>query len=161
MGDRGPVDVEVRPFEPGDAEAVSRLVATTMRRSNARDYPLARLEPLIAYFTPATLRRLATERHCLVALVGGRVVGTAALDGDRLATFFVAPEHQGRGIGTRLLGMLEGAARDVGVATVHVAASVTGATFYERHGYRRTGAVLDGTAGPQLELTKHVRAPAG
>lgn len=161
MGDPDRGDVEVRPFEPGDAESVARLIATTMRRSNVRDYPLARLEPLIAYFTPARLRRLATERHCLVALVGGRIIGTAALDGDHLATFFVAPEHQGRGVGTRLLVELERVARDTGLATVHVLASVTGAPFYERRGYGRTGDVHDGTAGPQLGLAKRLRAPAG
>ena len=46
------VEVEVRLCEPEDAESVSQLIATTMRRSNVRDYPLTRLEPLIAYFTP-------------------------------------------------------------------------------------------------------------
>ena len=161
MGDSDRVVIEVRPFEPADAEPVSQLIATTMRCSNARDYPLTRLEPLIAYFTPAKLRQLAAERHCLVALAGGRVIGTAALDGDQLATFFVTPEHQRRGVGTRLLATLEGIAQSRGLASIYVAASVTGATFYERRGYGRTGAIHDGTAGPQVGLAKWFRAPAG
>jgi hypothetical protein len=40
-----------------------------------------------------------------------------------------------------------------------VDASITGAGFYERHGYRRTGAILAGTAGPQIRLTKEITEP--
>lgn len=160
MQDRNIHEIEVRPFTPDDAEQVSQLIATTMRRSNSEDYPLARLEPLISYFSPDKLRQLAAERHCLIAQFGGDVVGTAALDGDHLATFFVHPSHQGRGVGTRLLMELEAAARGAGVAAVRVDASVTGVAFYERRGYRRTGEVLEGTAGPQVELVKRLYANA-
>lgn len=86
--------IAIRPFEPEDAGAVSALIAVTMRESNARDYPPERLEALIAYFTPEKLRTLARERYCLVALAGGRLIGTAAREGDALATFFVDPESR-------------------------------------------------------------------
>ena len=149
-----PPAVAIRTFEPGDAAAVSALLATTMRRSNAGDYAPERLEPLIAYFTPAKLVQLAAERTCLVADDGGRVVGTGALDGPALATFFVHPDWQGRGVGTRLLAALEDAARAAGLTRLVVDASVTGAPFYARHGYARTGEVVDGTAGPQIGMAK-------
>lgn len=151
-------EIEVRQFDPEDAEQVSQLIATTMRGSNSHDYPLARLEQLVAYFSPGKLRRLAAERHCLIARLRGDVVGTAALDGDQLATFFVHPSHQDRGVGTRLLIELEAAAREAGVAALRVDASLTGISFYERRGYRRTGEVLDGTAGPQVTLVKQLDA---
>jgi putative acetyltransferase len=147
-------DVVVRPFEPADAPAVSALIATTMRRSSAADYPAERLEALIAYFTPEKLRHLATERQCLVALVGGGIVGTAAREDGALATFFVHPDHQGRGVGTRLLAPLEAAALAAGLTTLRVDASLGGAGFYERRGYRRTGALVQGTAGPHVALVK-------
>jgi hypothetical protein len=48
-----------------------------------------------------------------------------------------------------------------GLQELRVDASVTGAAFYERNGYRRTGAVLAGTAGPQITLVKQIpTAPA-
>ena len=36
-------DLVVRPFQSTDAAPVSALIATTMRQSNARDYPPDRL----------------------------------------------------------------------------------------------------------------------
>jgi GNAT superfamily N-acetyltransferase len=149
-------DLVVRAFDTQDAPAVSALIARTMRESNARDYPPDRLEALIAYFTPDRLRVLATERDCLVAVHRGVIIGTAARDHSELVTFFVRPESQGRGVGTTLLAALEQSARAAGVDELRVDASLTGAGFYERHGYRRTGAILSGTAGPQIVLSKSV-----
>ncbi|MGI8843771.1 MAG: GNAT family N-acetyltransferase [Gemmatimonadaceae bacterium] len=149
--------IAIRPFEPEDAGAVSALIAVTMRESNARDYPPERLEALIAYFTPEKLRTLARERYCLVALAGGRLIGTAAREGDALATFFVDPEYQGRGVGTHLLVALEREARNAGLRSLRVEASLTGTPFYERRGYQRTGAIVAATAGPHICLGKHLR----
>jgi GNAT superfamily N-acetyltransferase len=150
----GATDVVVRTFEPADAIAVSELIATTMRRSNARDYPLDRLEALIAYFTPEKLRQLASERECLVALTDEGIIGTAAREGGELLTFFVHPDHQGRGVGARLLAPLETSARAAGLRMLRVEASVTGTPFYERCGYRRTGELLEATAGVHVALVK-------
>ncbi len=44
--------------------------------SNRKDYPLSILEPLRAYFTPSKVTILASERHCLVAVEDGNIVGT-------------------------------------------------------------------------------------
>jgi hypothetical protein len=68
-----------------------------MRESNSRDYPLDRLQPLIDYFSPEKVRRLGQERVCMVAEADQLLIGTAALEGAELATFFVLPEYQGQG----------------------------------------------------------------
>jgi GNAT superfamily N-acetyltransferase len=150
-------DLQVRPFDRDDARAVSALIAITMRESNSRDYPPDRLDALIAYFTPEKLRALADERDCLVALRGTDVIGTAAREGNELVTFFVHPDHQGAGVGSRLLGQIEERARRAGIGRLEVDASVTGVHFYEHRGYQRTGRVVAGTAGPQITLTKELR----
>jgi putative acetyltransferase len=146
----------IRPFEPRDADAVSALIGRTMRESNSRDYALERLQPLIDYFSPEKLRRLGQERVCLVAEIHGRLIGTAALDGIELATFFVLPEYQGQGIGTRLLAAIEQRARSLGITRITVDASLTGAAFYARNGYQRTGVEREGTAGLQIGMEKQV-----
>jgi GNAT superfamily N-acetyltransferase len=152
-------DVAVRPFCPADAPAVSTIIAITMRRSNSRDYPVDRLEALVDYFTPSKLQLLAAERECLVAVAEEGLVGTAARDGTELVTFFVLPEWQGRGVGTRLLEHLERNSRSAGIERLVVHASVTGAGFYERHGYGRADANLVGTAGPQVPMSKDLTEP--
>jgi predicted N-acetyltransferase YhbS len=148
--------IVIRTFEPGDAEAVSALIRRTMRESNSRDYPLDRLQPLIDYFSPEKLRRLGQERVCLVAEIDRQLVGTAALDGAELATFFVLPEYQGQGIGKRLLAAIEQQAQMLGIARITVDSSLTGAAFYARLGYLRTGVEREGTAGTQIGMQKQL-----
>lgn len=148
--------VQIRPYRPGDAPAISHIIQTTMRESNTADYPIERLQPLIDYFSPSKVAQINLDRACLVAEDGGALVGTAALEEGELVTFFVLPGHQGRGIGAALLAALEDIARAQGRTHLSVHASLTGASFYERQGYRRTGDVLAGTAGPQVGMQKRL-----
>jgi GNAT superfamily N-acetyltransferase len=150
--------VQIRLYEPSDAEAVSNVIRTTMRISNVADYPIERLQPLIDYFSPPKVEQLSHERDCLVAEEDGEIIGTAALEGDELVTFFVDPEHQGRGVGSALLKEIEAIALRHGRHELKVDASLAGTVFYERHGYERTGRILDGTAGPQISMRKPMYA---
>ena len=152
--------MKIRRFRNADAESVSQLIGTTMRESNAADYPIERLQRLIDYFSSERVRQLAAERYCLVVEEEGLIVATGALDRSEVATFFVLPTHQRRGIGTQLLHALENHARDKGISALTLDASVTGSSFYERHGYQRTGRVVDGTAGPQISLSKSLMRAA-
>lgn len=146
---------DIRPYQASDAQPVSRIIRTTMQRSNAADYPADRLQLLIDYFSPEKVQQINQDRICLVAEVDGEVIATAAVEADELVTFFVQPEHQSKGIGTALLLELERIAVTRGLGNLRVAASLTGAPFYERHGYRRNE-VRDGTAGPQIWMEKQI-----
>jgi GNAT superfamily N-acetyltransferase len=148
--------IAIRTFEPTDAEAISALIRRTMRESNSRDYPLDRLQPLIDYFSPEKVRRLGQERVCMVAQIDQQLIGTAALDGTELATFFVLPEYQGQGVGTRLLAAIEEQALIQGITRITVDSSLTGAEFYARMGYLRTGVERAGTAGTQISMEKQL-----
>lgn len=147
---------DIRPYQSSDAEAASEIIRTTMRRSNAADYPADRLQLLIDYFSPEKVQQINEGRVCLVAEVDGELIATGAVEADELVTFFVLPEHQGKGIGTSLLMQLERIALARGVGQLRVDASLTGAPFYTRHGYEKTGEVLDGTAGPQISMKKQI-----
>jgi GNAT superfamily N-acetyltransferase len=150
--------IQIRRFESADAKAVSNVIRTTMRISNSADYPMERLQPLIDYFSPAKVEQLSHERDCLVAVEEGEILGTAALEGDELVTFFVDPQHQGRGIGSALLKEIEAIALHHGRRELKVDASLTGTAFYERHGYARTGRIWENTAGPQISMRKQLRS---
>ena len=136
------------------------MLRTTMRESNAADYSLAKLLPLIDYFSPERIARLATERTCLVAETDGRVIATGALDGCELVTFFVLPTHQRGGVGAQLLNGLEAIARTRQCGQLRVHSSLAGVGFYERNGYRRTGVRPASIAGEQIELLKDFASPS-
>jgi GNAT superfamily N-acetyltransferase len=148
--------IHIRRYQPQDATAVSHVIRTTMRVSNTTDYPLECLQPLIDYFSPARLDQLNQTRLCLVAEVQGEIAGTIGLEDGELVTFFVHPHYQGQGIGRALLDAMEATAAAQGLEELQVASSLTGAAFYERRGYVRQGAPLEGTAGPQVPMYKRL-----
>ena len=151
--------VKVRPYQSSDASAVSRLIRTTVRISNSADYPMRRPQPLIDYFSPEKVEALNQDRVCFVAEEEGDIVGTGALEGDELVTFFVAPERQTSGIGSALLAEVEKVATGRCVQKLRVGSSLAGAAFYERRGYEPTGGILEGTAGAHVVM-QNVLPPA-
>ncbi len=146
----------IRTIEPEDAHAVSALIRQTMAVSNVNDYPLERLQPLMDYFSPEKVLFLSDERLCLVAETNGQIVGTIALEGAELCTFFIHPSFQGIGIGSQLLSTVERMAMEAGLDAIHMDASITGAAFYEKRGYQRTGVDIEGTAGTQVGMVKRL-----
>jgi GNAT superfamily N-acetyltransferase len=146
--------IRIRPYQSADADAVSRLIRATMLVSNSSDYPMERLQPLIDYFSPEKVEQINHERTCFVAEDSNSVVGTAGLEGNVLVTFFVAPAHQRRGIGAALLPEVESTARKAGLQRLEVQSSLAGAPFYEAMGYSRTGKIVEGTAGPHVDMSK-------
>jgi GNAT superfamily N-acetyltransferase len=148
--------VKIRPYQSSDARSVSELIRRTMRISNSADYPLVRLQPLIDYFSPEKVDKLGQERACFVAEAQGEILGTGALEGDEVVTFFVSPEQQGCGVGSLLLEAVEQVACERGLREVRVGASLAGAPFYQKRGYEPTGEMLEGAAGAHVAMRKRL-----
>ena len=77
----------------------------------------------------------------MVAETGSRLLGVGLLrrDGEVLL-FFVNPDAQRRGIGTAIHAALEGKARAWGLSKLTLDGTFAARPFYERLGYRSTGA---------------------
>ncbi|MGI8467613.1 MAG: GNAT family N-acetyltransferase [Pyrinomonadaceae bacterium] len=146
--------IKIRNFEPPDAEMVSAIIRETMKVSNSRDYSLEILQPLIEYFSPEKVLQLNQERLCFVAEFEGQIVGTAAIEDSELLTFFVCPDFQNRGIGARLLKAIEEAAQSQAISRIKVESILTGVSFYEKSGYRKTGLEKETTVGRQIYMEK-------
>ena len=109
--------VAIRPVAVADAERMARLYATQ------RDFlePFDPVRPADFFTVPGQQLRLresvAQERagisHRFVILVGDEIVGTVslsnvvrgAMDGCNMG-YFVAREHNGRGVATRAVGLM-------------------------------------------------------
>jgi diamine N-acetyltransferase len=77
-------------------------------------------------------------------LAGGVVVRSNWFRGPYIQTFALAPERQGRGIGSAVVAFIEREARAHGDRQVWVAASdfnTRAIAFYERHGFARVAAI--------------------
>ncbi len=132
----------VRRFEPTDAEAVSALIITTLRISNAQDYSPEAMEELARRMQPQDILQRASWAHFYVAEEEGKIIGCGAIgaywgkeDESILLTIFVLPGCQGRGVGRKIVETLEGDEYALRAKRIEIPASITGLPFYRKMGY--------------------------
>jgi GNAT superfamily N-acetyltransferase len=125
----------VRPARDEDADDISAIVIRTLRETNAKDYTKEIIARIEHSFTPNAVLALIGKRTVFVAVMDGRVVGTASLDGDTVRTVFVSPDVQARGIGKRLMAEIERTARERKIAALTVPSSIGAETFYRQVGF--------------------------
>ena len=131
--------IELRALPPG---AVGELL--TLQRaayvSEAQLYDDVRLPALVQ--TPDELADELAQSSCLAALAGSRLVGamrTRERDGVlHVGRLVVAPDLQGRGIGTRLLLAAERSTTLPRAALFTGARSTANLRIYRRQGYVET-----------------------
>ncbi|MEU3878594.1 GNAT family N-acetyltransferase [Streptomyces californicus] len=130
-----PAGVRLRPAGPADAEAVARVFL----ESRAATMPyLPRVHSdadTLAWFTHVVL---PTSTGVWVAEQegeGGEVLGFAVLaGGDELDHLYLRPDSLRRGIGSRLLAEVRGAAGG-GLSLYVFQRNAAARAFYERHGF--------------------------
>lgn len=129
---------DIRRAETGDAKLLLHVIHRALRDTNAKDYPPAVIERLVAAFTEQRVAALIAGPCCYVALLDGHPVGLAALEGGQVRSVFVDPAHQGRGIGSGLMRTLL-AAPEAEVPVLRLSASLSAVTFYTGLGFVATG----------------------
>jgi GNAT superfamily N-acetyltransferase len=145
-------DVVVRPITPEDAGEVLTLQRAAFVQE-ALIYGTPNMPPLTQ--TLAEVESELQQNDGCVAHLGPRMVGAvrARRDGDLLliGRLAIAPDMQGRGIGSRLLDAVERAGRDAGAREAELftgSLSEANLRLYEREGYVETERV-DGEDGIQ------------
>jgi GNAT superfamily N-acetyltransferase len=145
-------DIAVRPIRPEDAGEVMTLQRAAFVQE-ALIYGTPNMPPLTQ--TLAEVESELQQNDGCVAHIGPRMVGAvrARCDGDLLliGRIAIAPDQQGRGIGSRLLAAVEAAGRDAGATEAELftgSLSEANLRLYEREGYVESERV-DGDDGIQ------------
>jgi N-acetylglutamate synthase-like GNAT family acetyltransferase len=133
------IECHIRAAQDADAAAVSEVILSALRETNAKDYPREVIERLQMSFTPSAVLDLMGRRKVFIATSGQQIVGTASLDQNVVRTVFVAPEVQGHGVGRRLMAEIERNAREAGVTRLVVPSSVSAQRFYAKLGFTAVG----------------------
>jgi putative acetyltransferase len=129
--------VSIRPFAPNDATACCWIINENVAVMAGLNEAARRV--IIAKNVPDRLAAELERAHTVVAVDGDDVVGVAALDRTELIRFHVAKSHQGRGIGSAMLMLLEEQARLNGVARLELLASPSSEGFYASYGFTSLG----------------------
>jgi GNAT superfamily N-acetyltransferase len=123
--------IEIKCATEADAEGISRMVIRALRETNAKDYPPEVISALVSNFSPERVAGLIANRQVYVAIADGIIIGTASLQGSVVRTVFVDPDHQGKGIGARLMDVVESIARARSITKLSLHSSITADSFYK------------------------------
>ncbi len=138
-------------LRPGDARDLAAAAEVLLR---ARRAAVPAMPALVHPDDDVRAHLVATdleERDLWVAEVDGTVVGYALLTATWLDDLYVDPDHQGRGIGGALLGLVK-AVRPGGLGLWVFACNVAARRFYRRHGLVELGAT-DGSGNEERSPT--------
>ena len=147
-------DTEIRPARYDDLDTISTLIRNTLLLSNGVDYDFRVVQYLSGQYSPDGVAEMARKREMYVYEHSGRIAGTISLGDNTIYGFFVAPDMQRRGIGTKLLKWVERRAREKGRRTLRVGASITAINFYRKHGYKTIRQEHDPTHGDVYFMEK-------
>nr|BFD84743.1 GNAT family N-acetyltransferase [Streptomyces sp. Xyl84] len=124
----------LRPAVTADVEPIAELRAAVMRAD------LERLGRYDEHRVRQRLRDAFSTRYTSVIVADGELAGCVTfrpVDGRQwLEHFYLAPRHQGRGLGSAVLRTLLGRADAEGTAVaLHVLQGSPARRLYERHGF--------------------------
>ena len=146
-------EIEIRGGHPQEREALVAIQHAAAVDAFAHIYPPEHY-PFPDEAVAAEWKRALADPdvEIYVAEHDGAAVGTVAVAGDELRRLYVLPEHQGRGIGSRLHDLALVRMRDRGVTRARLwtlEANNVGRRFYERRGWIPTGDVRNASFPPQ------------
>ena len=136
------INVSFRRFEKKDAEAISKLIIRNFKEVNIKDYPKEDIDHLVEIFTPEEVVKRSEVSHFYVACVDNVPIGCGSItsfwgkeDESILLTIFVLPEMHGKGIGKRIIEVLEADEYFLRAKRIEIPASITACEFYRKLGY--------------------------
>jgi GNAT superfamily N-acetyltransferase len=128
--------IEIRPFVPADAWAVSALIGGVFDEHVAPTFAPEGIAGFRNYVRPEALAGRAASHRTYVAWQGQLAVGVIEIrGGDHVSLLFVRTSAMGLGIATALMARAEEACRAAGRDRLHVHSSRNAQSFYEGLGF--------------------------
>lgn len=147
------MDIKIILFEKQDASSLSEMiyrVIDQLEKENPElDYSLVRQED-----APEELIKASTEGKIWIAKDSDNIVGTLSLFGNHLRRFFVHPDHQGKGIGRKLLEIAEKTAKQDKYKEIVVGSILRAVPIYKKMGFTEGKVYFEELIGQhEMEMT--------
>ena len=129
--------VVVRSGTDADRRAIHEIHVAAIRGLSSTHYGSDQIEVWASIPAPTGYDFEDDREPLFVAERNGSPVGFAQVDLDRqhFEKLYVRPDHARRGVASRLVERVESAARDAGLPSLTLVASLNALPFYERVGY--------------------------
>ena len=134
--------ITIREYRDADIPICAQLYYDTVIHINARDYTPEQIKAWSPEVWPDSFWRDRFERahKVFIAEIDTKIVGFSEYHADgHVDTFYVHHEHQGQGIGKRLMQRIEQEAARTGVTKLYLEASITGRPAFARMGFAIVG----------------------
>ncbi|WP_416669182.1 GNAT family N-acetyltransferase [Egbenema bharatensis] len=123
--------MQIREFQPADADELRTLFYNTVRQVNRRDYSPRQIEVWSSAAKDEQTWHTRLQTGCIyVAEAEGQAIGFISFKEDGyIAALFCHCEHQRKGVGTQLLNHVEQLARSLGIERLSSEVSITARPF--------------------------------
>lgn len=128
----------IRKPTTGDLEHIAAMHAEAITHSCRSHYTPAQIKAWIDVLDPAAYESAFTDKHFIVACDGDTILGLGIMDlgKSEINALYVAPDHAGQGVGSRISSELEKVARQQGVTQLTVFSTLNARQFYLKKGYQ-------------------------
>ena len=134
--------IEVRRFKEEDAQEVRNLIVRNFLEVNSKDYGISAMEKLAKAYDAEKVLNVASYAHMYVFEFDGKIIGTGSISSfwgseteSILLSIFVLPEFHGKGVGRKIINILETDEFYVRASRIEIPASITATEFYRKFGY--------------------------
>jgi len=129
--------IRVRKFRKADATQVSRLIKEAFLALVFRPYSKSNVEAQIKDNSAKILIERAKNINYFVATENNEILGVGGYDSEKVHTFFVKPQLQGRGIGRMIIERVLREAKKGKLKKLGCWSTFYAEQFYTKFGFRK------------------------
>jgi len=129
-------EINIRKAISKDAEEISRLIRKNLIEVNAKDYTKSIIKRLYKEYDIKWILKIIKESDVMVAISKNKIIGTGRFQNGFIYDVYVNPDLHGKGIGKKIMEILEDLAVKDKYQRVKLPASKTAIKFYEKLGYK-------------------------
>jgi len=127
--------ITIEPMRAGDAEEVSRLIASSVRNGFSGFYTPQVIEAVVRGNSTEAVCTHAPGQTDYVACSSGRILGMIGLKHNEIGHLFIRPEESTKGLGRLLVDFARKEFKKAGYAEMFVLASLNSVGFYKHCGF--------------------------
>ena len=131
------MSTQIRKFKNDDVIKVVNVIKKSFRSLISKKYTKAAIEDQIKENSPKKILEKSKKIRYFVAIENGKIVGFGGYSKEKIHTFFVLPQMQGKGIGGKILERALSEAKEEGIKYLKCWSTFNAENFYTSFGFEK------------------------